>query len=167
MTNRLHPEDHVQVDEPNAIGIKVKQVTEALTGTMHIDPDEFSPMTSTSRHASLGYAIAGWLYMLRRQKNTRIQAVASILVLVLALWLQLPPLELAILVLTITIVWMAEFINAAVEAAVNVATTEFHPMAKVGKDVASAAVLLGVVASILIGLLLLAPPLLVRLGWAG
>lgn len=165
MTKHHPREDNVQTHEFRTISIKVKEVTTALTGTMHIDPDEFSPMTSTSRSASLGYAIAGWLYMLRRQKNTRIQAVASILIMALALWLQLPPVELAILILTITMVWMAEFVNAAVEAAVNLATSEWHPMAKVGKDVASAAVLLGVVASILIGLLLLAPPLLEKLGW--
>lgn len=132
----------------------------ALTGTMKIDPDQFSPITSTSRSASLGYALAGWLYMLRRQKNTRIQAVASIGIIALALWLQIGWLELAVLILTITIVWMAEFINAAVEAAINISAPNIHPMAKVGKDVASAAVLLGVVASVLIGLLILGPPLL-------
>ncbi|KXK18165.1 MAG: putative diacylglycerol kinase [Chloroflexi bacterium OLB15] len=136
----------------------------SLTGTMNIDPDEYSPLTSTSRIASLSYAVAGWLYMLRRQKNTRIQAVASILVLALALWLQIDFLSMALLILAITIVWMAEFINAAVEAAINLSTSDRHPMAQVGKDVASAAVLLGVVASILIGLLVLGPPLLQKLG---
>jgi diacylglycerol kinase (ATP) len=139
---------------------------DGLTGTMKIDPDEFSPVTSTNRIASLSYAIAGWLYMLRRQKNTRIQAVASIGALALSLWLQIDFLSLAMIIFAITIVWMAEFVNAAVEATVNLATTEMHPMAKVSKDVASAAVLLGVVASVLIGLLVLGPPLLVRLGIA-
>jgi diacylglycerol kinase (ATP) len=137
---------------------------DALTGTMKIDPDDYSMLTSKNRVVSLGYALAGWLYMLRWQKNTRLQAVASILILVLALWLQISFVELAILILTITIVWMAEFVNAAVEAAVNLSTQTYHPMAKVAKDVASAAVLLGVVASILVGLLLLGPPLLTKLG---
>lgn len=143
------------------------QVIEALTGTMKIDPDVYSPITSQSRVSSLGYAIAGWLFMLRRQKNTRIQAVASIVIFVLALWLEISFVAMAVLILTVTTVWMAEFLNAAVEAAVNLATAELHPMAKVGKDVASAAVLLTAVASILIGLLLLGPPLLVRLGLIG
>src|SRR5690606_9130064 len=136
---------------------------DGLTGTMKIDPDEYSPITSTSRGASLSYALAGWLYMLRRQKNTRIQAVASIAVLALALWLQIDFSGMAIVILAITIVWMAEFINAAIEAAINIAAPELHPMAKVGKDVASAAVLMGVVASVLVGLLILGPPLLARL----
>lgn len=137
---------------------------ETLTGTMKIDPDEYSLITSTSRKASLGYAIAGWLYMLRRQKNTRIQAVASIGIAAFCLWLQIDLLRWALIIFAVTIVWMAEFLNAAVEAAVNLATSEYHPMAKVGKDVAAAAVLLGVVSAVLIGILVLGPPLLEKLG---
>lgn len=141
-----------------------KKIVAALTSTMKIDPDEYSPVTSTNRANSLGYAIAGWLYMLRRQKNTRIQAVASLSIIAFALWLGIDALRWAILILTITMVWMAEFMNAAVEAVVNLAAPELHPMAKVGKDVAAAAVLLGVVASVIIGLLILCPPLLAKLG---
>jgi diacylglycerol kinase (ATP) len=143
---------------------KRDRIKEALTSTARVDPDDYSPNTSPSRIASLSYAIAGWLYMLRRQKNTRLQAVGSIAVVALGLWLQIDVTSWAILVLTITIVWMAEFLNAAVEAVINLASPELHPMAKVGKDVASAAVLLGVVASVIIGLLLLGPPLLEKLG---
>ena len=143
----------------------VHRVIDALTGTMKINPDQYSMLTSSNRVVSLGYALAGWLYMLRWQKNTRLQAAASILILLVALWLQISFVEMAILILTITIVWMAEFVNAAVEAAVNLSTQTYHPMAKVAKDVAAAAVLLGVVASILIGLLLLGPPLLAKLGF--
>jgi diacylglycerol kinase len=154
-------ETDVSVDQSPS---RLATVREALTGTMKINPDHYSPITSRSRQASLGYAIAGWLYMLRRQKNTRIQAAASIIVLLLALWLQVDFVSMALLIVTITIVWMAEFINAAVEAAINLSTQEYHPMARVGKDVASAAVLLGVVASVLVGLLILGPPLLLRLG---
>lgn len=138
----------------------------SLTGTMDIDPDEYSLMTSPNRWASLGYAISGWLYMLRRQKNTRIQSVASIAVLIFALWLQIDLVRFSLLIITITIVWMAEFLNAAVEAAINLGTTEWHPMAKVGKDVASAAVLLGVVAAVIVGICLLGPAFLQRIGFA-
>lgn len=137
-----------------------RKVVDALTSTMRIQPDAHSFAVSHNRVVSLGYALAGWLYMLRWQKNTRLQGAASIAVMTLALWLQVSPLELALLVLTITIVWMAEFINAAVEAVVNLASPDYHDMAKVAKDVAAAAVLLGVVASVIIGLLVLLPPLI-------
>lgn len=141
----------------------LKRMFDDLLSTMRINPDDHSMITSPNRVKSLGYAIAGWLYMLRHQKNTRIQAIASIAILIVAGWLGISFIEWAILILTITIVWMAEFINAAVEAAVNLSTMDYHPMAKVAKDVASAAVLLGVVASVIIGLLILGPPLLEKL----
>ncbi len=145
-------------------GTPDERLWETVMSTARIDPDEYSPITSRSRLKSLSYALAGWLYMLRRQKNTRIQAVASVLVAVVALWLRIDAMGWALLILSITMVWMAEFINAAVEAAINLASAERHPMAQVGKDVAAAAVLLGVVASVLIGLLVLGPPLLDKLG---
>lgn len=144
-----------------------KRIVDALVSTARINPDEYSVKTSKNRLKSLGYALAGWLYMLRWQKNVRIIAAASIVTLLLAVWLQVDLYGIALLVLVITIVWMAEFLNAAVEAVVNLATEEWHPMAKVAKDVASAAVLLGVVSSVLVGLAVLGPPLLLRLGIVG
>lgn len=140
------------------------KIIESLTSTMRINPEDYSALpNSPNRVESLGYALAGWLYMLRYQKNTRIMAVASVVIFVLALWLQIDFTGLAILILTVTIIWMAEFLNAAVEAVVNLASPEWHAMAKVAKDVAAAAVLLGAVASILIGLLVLGPPLIEKL----
>ena len=143
----------------------MKRIRDELAGTARIKPDEHSPVTSPNRIRSLGYAIAGCLYMLRRQKNVRILALASIAVLLLGLWLGISALEWAMLILTIAMVWMAEFINAAIEAAVNLASPDFHPMAKVAKDVAAAAVLLAVLASVIAGGLILGPPLLDK--WRG
>ena len=141
-----------------------KKIFDALTSTMRIDPNQYSALgNSPNRVESLGYALAGWLYMLRHQKNTRIMSVASVLVFVVALWLQIDTTGWAILIVAVTVVWMAEFLNAAVEAVVNLASPDFHPMAKVAKDVAAASVLLGAVASALIGLLILGPPLLAKL----
>jgi diacylglycerol kinase len=131
--------------------------------TLNARPEDYSPIVSKSRLKSLRYALAGWLYMLRYQKNTRIQAVFSVAVMALALWLGLPPRDWAVLVVIITMNWMAEFINAALEAAVNLASPQLHPMARVCKDVGAAAVLLAAVAAVLVGAFILAPPLLERL----
>lgn len=130
--------------------------------TLSTNPDEYSPITSKDRLHSLRYAIAGWLYMLRYAKNVRIQIVASLLVFAVGLWLGLQPLAWALLILTILANWMAEFLNASIEAVVNLASPDIHPMARVAKDVASAAALLAAVASVIIGALIMLPPLLER-----
>ncbi|MCU0512818.1 MAG: diacylglycerol kinase family protein [Anaerolineae bacterium] len=142
----------------------MKRMYDHLTATARINPEDYAARVSKNRALSLSYALRGWLYMLVRQKNTRLMSAASLLALGLALWLQLPPVELALIVVVITIIWLTEFLNAGIEAAIDVAAPEYHPMAQVGKDVASAAVLLGVVAAVIVAVLLLLPPLLRRLG---
>jgi diacylglycerol kinase len=82
---------------------------------------------------------------------------------VLGLWLGLGRLEWAIIVLTVGLVWMAEFVNTALEAVVDLASPDLHPLAKVGKDVAAAAVLVGACTAVVVGLLVLGPPLWARL----
>ncbi len=118
-----------------------------------------SPKRAASRLASFRYAFAGWWYMLRTQRNAWIHAIASVGVFALSLWLRLSRIEWAIIVLTVSSVWMAEFINTALEAVVDLASPDLHPLAKVGKDVAAAAVLVGALTSVVIGLLILGPPL--------
>lgn len=116
-----------------------------------------------SRVQSFRYAFAGWWYVIRTQKNAWIHAVASIAVFAVSAWLALPLLSWAILVLSIAMVWMAETINTALETIVDLASPDLHPLAKVGKDVGAAAVLITALAAVVIGLLLIGPPLVNRL----
>ncbi len=134
-----------------------------VKATLATDPDEFSPITSKSRISSFRYALAGWLWMLKTQKNTRVQAAISLLVFALGLWVGLMPVEWAVIVIAITINWQAEFVNAAIESAINIASPDIHPVARVGKDVASAAVLLSSVAAAIIGGIILGPPFLMKI----
>jgi diacylglycerol kinase len=115
-----------------------------------------------SRIASFGHAIRGWVYVLQTQHNARIHAVAATSVFVLGVWLRLPARDWAVLILTIATVFAAEFVNTAIEAVVDLASPRKHPLAKVGKDVGAAAVLIAALAAVLIGLLILGPPLLVK-----
>ncbi len=116
-----------------------------------------------SRAHSFRNAFAGWWYVIRTQRNAWIHAVASISVLAMATWLDLPLRDWAVLVLTIALVWTAEFLNTALEAVVDLASPQRHPLAKVGKDVGAAAVLIAALASVVIGLLIMGPPLLYHL----
>lgn len=116
-----------------------------------------------SRVRSFRNAFAGLWYVLHTQKNAWIHLAATALVILLALWLELPATQWAILILTIGTVWTAEFINSALEAAVDLASPFKHPLAKVGKDVGAAAVLIASAFSVLIGLLILGPPLVEKI----
>ena len=116
-----------------------------------------------NRAKSFQYAFEGWWYVLRTQHNAWIHAVITLAVAGVGLWLKLPLRDWAVLVLTFMAVWMAEFMNTAIEAVVDMTMPDVHPLAKIAKDVAAAAVLVGALGAVLIGLLLLGPPLWARL----
>ena len=122
----------------------------------------------TSRIHSFGHALRGWGYVLRTQHNAWIHSVVATLVILIGLWLGLPARDWAVLVLAIAMVFTAEFINTSIEAVVDLASPVHHPLAKVGKDVGAGAVLISALAAILIGLLILGPPLWQKVGaWFG
>jgi diacylglycerol kinase len=116
-----------------------------------------------SRIAAFGHAFRGWGYVLKTQHNAWIHSIVAAVVIVLGLWLGLSPRDWAALVITISMVFAAEFINTAIEAVVDLASPVHHPLAKVGKDVGAGAVLVAALAAVLVGLLILGPPLWARL----
>ena len=116
-----------------------------------------------SRAKSFRYAFAGWWFVIRTQRNAWIHAVVSIAVILVSFWLQLAPHEWAVIVMAIALVWTAEFLNTALEAVVDLASPKQHYLARVGKDVGAAAVLIAAVSAALIGFLVLGPPLWNRL----
>ena len=116
--------------------------------------------TFKQRARSFGYAFAGIAHVLRTQHNAWIHAAITLAVILLALWLGVSSTDWAILILAMMVVWVAEFVNTAVEAAIDLAGPEFQPLAKVAKDVAAGAVLVAAVGAVVVGLLILGPLLL-------
>jgi diacylglycerol kinase len=114
---------------------------------------------STSLVDSFRYAFGGLWYAIKTQRNMRIHLTIASAVLALGLWLGIGWIEWAVLALTIGFVLVAEMFNTVAEAAMDAATNDYHPLVKVAKDVAAGAVLLTAIAAVLVGLLVLGPPL--------
>lgn len=112
-----------------------------------------SPQRSPSLFHSFNHAAEGIVHALRTQRNLWIHFAIAALVLVAALGFGATKLELAILLLAITFVLVAELVNTAVEAAVDVASTSFDPMAKLAKDIAAGAVLVAALNAVGVGYL--------------
>jgi diacylglycerol kinase (ATP) len=111
---------------------------------------------TTSILQSFNYAFEGVIYTLRTQRNMRIHFAVAVVVLVLAFAYDVTKLELIALLLAIAFVLVTEMVNTAVEAATDVATTSFNPLAKLAKDIAAGAVLVASVTALAIGYLVLA-----------
>ncbi len=116
-----------------------------------------------SRLKSFRHAFSGIAFVLRTQKNAWIHSVILGLALLAAFWLRLPTGDWAVILLTAAMVFATEFINTAIEAVVDLASPAEHALAKAAKDVGAAAVLIAALSAILIGLLVLGPPLWERL----
>jgi diacylglycerol kinase len=122
-----------------------------------------SRVTSWRTVRSFGFAFAGLAYLLRTQRNARIHVVVGALACAVAAWLRIGRVEWAVLVFTIALVVILEGLNTAVEAAIDLASPGIHPLAKAAKDLAAGMVLVGAIASVAVGLLVLGPPLWARL----
>lgn len=116
-----------------------------------------------SRLLSFKYAFAGLRHVFVSQPNVWIHIIISALVFIMAFWLQLSGIEWAILMVTVMVVFVAEFFNTALEIVVDMAMPEYHELAKAAKDVAAAAVLVGATFAVIIGLVIIGPPLWERL----
>jgi diacylglycerol kinase len=116
-------------------------------------------MTKGSLTAAFVFAWQGITYVVRTQRNMRIHLGVASTVLVLAGILRVSRVEMASLLLCIMAVTVLEMMNTVVEAVVDLVTEEYHPLAKIAKDVAAGAVLVSSIGAILVGLLILGPPL--------
>ena len=112
-----------------------------------------APRRPPSIVESFNFAIEGIIHVLRTQRNMRIHFGIAIAVLVAALAFDVTRLELIALLLAIAFVLIAEMVNTAIEAAVDVASTSFDPMAKLAKDIGAGAVLIAAINAIAVGYL--------------
>jgi diacylglycerol kinase len=113
--------------------------------------------------SSFKYGFAGIAHTFRTQANLRIHLGISIIVISAGFMLRISNIEWAIIVVTMMIVLSAELFNTSIENAMDRVSTEQHPLAKVAKDTAAGAVLVTAIGSVVIGVLIFGPKLIVLL----
>lgn len=104
---------------------------------------------------SLNCAIEGILYVAKTQRHMRYHFLTAVGILLLSLLLDLSWIEFSILAICMTLVLFAEVINTAIEVTIDLISEEFHPLARIVKDVAAGAVLIAVIGSLTIGYIIL------------
>jgi diacylglycerol kinase (ATP) len=113
-------------------------------------------MSTPSRQSifdSFNNAAEGVIHALRTQRNLWIHFTIAAAVLVAAVGFGVSKIELMLLLVAITFVLVAELVNSAIEATVDVASTSFDPMAKLAKDIAAGAVLIATLNAVAVGYL--------------
>jgi diacylglycerol kinase (ATP) len=113
-----------------------------------------------ARVRSFGYALRGLSVVLRTQHNAWIHVAATLTSVALGLWLGVDASDWAILGIAIAGVWIAESMNTALERLADAAVPKLHPLVRDAKDAAAGAVLVAALLAVLLGLIVLGPPLL-------
>jgi undecaprenol kinase len=108
---------------------------------------------------SFYFAFCGLGYLFRTQRNARIELVIGIIACATGIWLGITPAEWSVLMLAIACVLILEGLNTAIENAVDLASPDLHPKAKIAKDLAAGMVLIASIASVAVGLFIFGPRL--------
>lgn len=113
---------------------------------------------------ALGYSYAGLRHAIRHETAIRQELLALVFLVPISALLPVSTLEHLILVLSMMLVVLVEFLNSALESAIDRISLEVHPLSAQAKDLASAAV---AVALLMSGLCwaVIAGPVVVR--WVG
>lgn len=118
---------------------------------------------TTAKNQRLGAifanAINGCRYAFRSQRNFKIHLFFSLLVFGLAFWLEISLEKWLFLALAVAMGWTVEMANTAFEKTIDLVTQEWHPIAKIVKDVSAGMMLILALMLAVVGLVVLGPSL--------
>lgn len=106
---------------------------------------------------SIKYSLDGLYYAYRYEQSLWIHGLATILAIILGIIFKIKLSEWAIIFIALGSILALELINTAIEAAVDLTTTEIHPLAKIAKDCGSAASFIMSIVAIVIALFVFGP----------
>ena len=103
---------------------------------------------------SFNYAIEGFLYTLKTQRNMRILFLVTVFILLLGIYLNFTGTEMLLLCIAVALVLVSEMINTALELAVDMVSGGRHALAQAAKDVAAGAVVVASINALIVGYVL-------------
>ncbi len=112
---------------------------------------------------SFGFAFEGLAHAFKRDQNLRIHATTAFVVIIAGLFLRIDTLEMLAVIIVIGMVFIAELVNTAIEQIIDFVVQERKAEAKIVKDVAAGMVFIAAITSVLVGVLVFIPKILLVL----
>lgn len=106
---------------------------------------------------SFRYSFEGLEYAYKNEQSMTIHMFVSIAIIVMGLFFKITSIEWLIVFVIIGVVMGTELLNTAIEAVVDLVSPEKHPLAKIAKDTASAAVFVYSMIALVAGLIVFLP----------
>lgn len=105
---------------------------------------------------SFGFAIEGFVTAVRTERNIKVMLAIGACAIAAGFALRLDAISWSIILICCGLVIHAELANTAIEAVVDLATQELHPLAKRAKDIAAASVYVLSIMAAVVGILVYA-----------
>ncbi|WP_042355015.1 diacylglycerol kinase family protein [Bacillus rubiinfantis] len=112
-------------------------------------------------YCSFFFAFRGIWSALLQERNMRIHGACAIIILLASFYFSIEKMEWLFIVFAIAGMFSLELINSALERVVDLVSPTYHPLAKQAKDMAAGAVLIFALITIVIGLTIFLPYVLV------
>ncbi len=106
------------------------------------------------------YCFDGIIYALTNEQSMMSHFIIAIVTILFGFIVKLSKIEWFIVIILIALVIAVEFVNTSIEAVVDMVMPDMHPLAKIAKDTASAAVLVVAIVALIIGILIYVPKIL-------
>ncbi len=113
---------------------------------------------------SFRFAFQGFVYSFKTQRNFRVHCLASVILGILIAILDFELYQILFLLSAAFFVLISELFNTAIEKTIDLYTAEYHPLAKIAKNCAAAAVLMSALYAIVVGVLVMVLRLLELVG---
>lgn len=106
---------------------------------------------------SFTFALEGIIYAFKYEQNIIVHSIICIATIILGIILKLNYYEWLICLILFGLVIATELINTSIEATIDLITDKKHPLAKIAKDTASAAVFTFAITAVIAGLMIFIP----------
>jgi len=120
--------------------------------------------TVGARLRSFSHALRGFRWLLKEEHNSRIHLAVTLILIPVCILLGLSLIEWASIFICIGLVFALEMINSSIERIADKISPEHDPVIGKIKDLAAGSVLIGAIAAVAVGLVILGPKLLALIG---
>ena len=110
-------------------------------------------------YKSVGYALSGIIDCMKKERNIKIHVVIMLIVIICGIEMGINKNEWIICLILFGNVIALELLNTAIEAIVDLASPQYHTLAKYAKDVSAGAVLIMAFFAAVIGMMIFLPKL--------
>lgn len=116
-----------------------KKTSERISRGKYVEEHEFKKLGIKRMFMSFKYSFDGLKYAYLHEQSLVLHIIVMAIIIACGLGFHITPIQWVITLVMGALILVTELFNTSIEAVVDLVTGEYHPLAKVAKDTASAA----------------------------